>query len=359
MLCVAGAVAVFALLVSGLIWFASSWQGGGGTQQAPAFALPDQAGHSYRLSDYLGRPVVLFFYPRLDAPAETALRSLRDAMRDFDMQGVKVIGVSRDEPGRQREFHRREKLNFPLLSDPDGNVAAAYGVTATKAPDGRAGFIISPRGRILEAVYQLQPDRQGEQLLMLTLCCLGPGGKEMKSPLMGKPVEDFRLPRVGSGGEESLYRSKGAKATVVFFVSANCPCSRGYDARLREVGRLYGPQGVRLVAVNAAAGETAEEMAAHQREAAYGFHILRDENGRIADRFGAKVTPEAFVMDAQGTLRYHGRIDDDRNATAVRTHDLRSALDALLAERLPVTAETPTFGCAIPRVAPARDVVPR
>ena len=349
--CLAAALVVFALTTGGLLWFARSWQGGGGTRRAPLFTLPDQAGHPYRLSDYLGRPVVLAFYPRLDSASQAGLRSLRDAMRDFDMQGVKVIGISREAPAGNREFHAREKLSFPLLTDADGKVAATYGVTPKSAPDGRAGFIISPRGRVLESVFRLQPERQGEQLLMLTLCCLGPGGQE-KSRLMGKPVADMPLSRVEDGREESLYAGRPAKATVLFFVSAHCPCSRGYDARLREIARIYGPQGVRCAAVNAAAGETREEMARHAREAAFGFPMLRDEKGRLADRLGARVTPEVFVMDARGVLRYHGRVDDDRNGGRVHSHDLRNALDALVAERLPVTPETPAFGCAIPRAAP-------
>jgi len=72
-----------------------------------------------------------------------------------------------------------------------------------------------------------------------------------------------------------------------------------------------------------------------------------------ADRFGATVTPEAFVIDSAGVVRYHGSIDDSQNERRVGTQRLRSALDAVLAGRPPAQAETKAFGCSIKRVPKA------
>jgi hypothetical protein len=78
--------------------------------------------------------------------------------------------------------------------------------------------------------------------------------------------------------------------------------------------------------------------------------MVRDAGNKLADRFQAAVTPEAFVMDAAGVLRYRGRIDDSQEATKVRSRDLHAALEAILAGRQPPRAEAKAFGCLIERV---------
>jgi hypothetical protein len=78
--------------------------------------------------------------------------------------------------------------------------------------------------------------------------------------------------------------------------------------------------------------------------------VLHDLGNVIADRLEARVTPEVFVMDALGVLVYHGRIDDSRDPSKVTSHDLRNALDFLIADKTPTRQEQKPFGCAIARV---------
>jgi hypothetical protein len=78
--------------------------------------------------------------------------------------------------------------------------------------------------------------------------------------------------------------------------------------------------------------------------------VVKDDGNRVADQYGARVTPEVFVLDSKRVVKYHGRIDDSREISRVKAHDLRAALDALLAGDDPPRSEARAFGCSIKRV---------
>jgi hypothetical protein len=105
------------------------------------------------------------------------------------------------------------------------------------------------------------------------------------------------------------------------------------------------------VFINANASEPAAEVAEHAQANHFAFAVYKDTDDAAADLFGAEVTPEAFVMDGQGVIRYHGYIDDSRNPERIQVQGLRTALDAMLAEQPVVKAETKAFGCTIKRRA--------
>jgi peroxiredoxin Q/BCP len=87
---------------------------------APEFELVDQAGEAVKLSDYKGRMVLLYFYPKADTPGCTKQAcSIRDAREDLSALNTAVLGVSPDAPGKQKKFDEKHSLGFPLLSDPD------------------------------------------------------------------------------------------------------------------------------------------------------------------------------------------------------------------------------------------------
>lgn len=86
------------------------------------------------------------------------------------------------------------------------------------------------------------------------------------------------------------------------------------------------------------------------RTVIFGFPVYKDLNNVVADRFGAQATPETFVIDSAGVIRYHGSIDDSRNEARVKFRGLRGALDAVLAGKQPEVPETRAFGCSIKRV---------
>ncbi len=131
---------------------------------------------------------------------------------------------------------------------------------------------------------------------------------------------------------------------VILFLSTICPYSNYYNDLIRDMASEFAKRKVLFVGVNSGGLETAEEMRAHAREHGHAFDIIRDPDSRIAELLDARRTPEAFLVDSTGTLRYHGRI-----ASKISSPDLKSALEAFLAGRPIHPAETKSFGCAIPR----------
>src|SRR6266496_6093049 len=131
---------------------------------------------------------------------------------------------------------------------------------------------------------------------------------------------------------------------VILFLSTICPYSNYYNDLIRDMASEFAKRKVLFVGVNSGGLETAEEMRAHAREHGHAFDIIRDPDSRIAELLDARRTPEAFLVDSTGTLRYHGRI-----ASKISSPDLKSAIEAFLAGRPIHPAETKSFGCAIPR----------
>jgi peroxiredoxin Q/BCP len=107
-------------------------------KKAPAFALESSEGGTVKLSDFAGKPVVVYFYPRDNTPGCTVeAEGFRDAHAKFTKLGVAVVGVSKDSIASHCKFRDKYKLNFPLLSDPDGKVLEAYGAWGDKVMYGK------------------------------------------------------------------------------------------------------------------------------------------------------------------------------------------------------------------------------
>jgi peroxiredoxin Q/BCP len=138
-------------------------------EPAPDFALASPAGETIRLSDFRGKAeVVLFFYPKDDAPGCTAEAcSFRDRFEAFVGAGAEVIGISSDSGETHRRFAGRHGLPFRLLSDPDGSVRARYGVAKTFGLiPGRATFVIDREGIVRHAFSsQFRPSRHVDEAL--------------------------------------------------------------------------------------------------------------------------------------------------------------------------------------------------
>jgi peroxiredoxin len=167
----------------------------------------------------------------------------------------------------------------------------------------------------------------------------------------GERAPEFSLPVAGGAGPISLAGERADHAaTVVMFISTRCPVSNAYDERMEALERSYGPRGVRFIGVNSNVNEPVPEVVAHAKEHRFTFPIVKDDRSRTADAYGAEHTPEIFVVDREGVVRYHGRIDENRDdPAAVRSPDLRNALDALLAGRAVPAPSTKAFGCSIKR----------
>jgi peroxiredoxin len=314
-------------------------------QKAPIFVLPDQAGNLHNLADDGKRSVALVFLPGVSDEVRAELRSLKNEMKRFDKIGVKVFAVAPLEKFVAQELHVSEQLNFPILLDAGGQIGQKFGVAPGRP---YVSYVLGPDAKVLLPLATVQPKDHGTQLVELAACFFDTFASG-KNPRMDKPIADATLPKTDGTGTESLYGDKKQKATVVLFLSSRCPCSGGYDTRNKALADAYQSKGVRFVAINSSADETDAEIAAHAKAHGFSFPVLKDEAHTLADTLNAQVTPEAFVMDAQGILRYHGRIDDSRDEKAILSHDLRNALDFLLAGQNPKVKATTPFGCSIAR----------
>jgi peroxiredoxin Q/BCP len=134
--------------------------------KAPAFALKDQSGKKVRLSDYRGKKLLLFFYPKANTPGCTRQAcSVSTFLGNLKKLGVEAAGISPDLPDMQMSFDLKYKLGFPLLSDPDHKVAKAYGAWGEKAMYGkkfegiiRSSFLIDEKGKIVHPWYKVKPE---------------------------------------------------------------------------------------------------------------------------------------------------------------------------------------------------------
>ena len=144
--------------------------------------------------------------------------------------------------------------------------------------------------------------------------------------------------------------ASGQDIRVVVFISTVCPVSNSYNLRMKELYRDYAPKGVKFEFLNANQNESQSEMEDHARGVGFPFPVIKDANNVMADRLGAEYTPESFVIDREGVVRYRGRIDDSQNPARVRQSSLRLAIDAVLAGSKVPAPETKAFGCTIKRV---------
>lgn len=170
-------------------------------------------------------------------------------------------------------------------------------------------------------------------------------------PAIGSPAPAFTLSTL-DGGTFSLDRAVAShKAIVVMFIATQCPYSNAYNDRMRDMAVTYAKQGVLFLGINSNKTEPAQETREHARKHGFGFPVAKDPDNKVADLYGAKHTPEIFVVDPGGVLRYHGRIDENyEDASKVNSPDLKNALDALLSGKPIEKAETKAFGCSIKRV---------
>lgn len=169
-------------------------------------------------------------------------------------------------------------------------------------------------------------------------------GLELQGLDVGDRVTDFRA-RALDGSDFSLDESRERNlAVAVIFISTVCPYSNYFNGRMEELSADFRKRGIVLIGINSNASESAEEARRHALKNGHTFPILKDSDNRIADLLGARRTPEVFVLDREGRLRYRGRIE-----SKIGTPDLRNALEALLSGKTVKPAETKAFGCAIQR----------
>jgi thioredoxin-dependent peroxiredoxin len=142
-------------------------------EKAPDFTLENDAGDTVSLSDFRGKPVVLYFYPKDDTPGCTAQAcGIRDAYDEFEQARAVVLGVSPDKVGKHLKFKEKYDLPFTLLADPEHEVAERYGVWGEKKYMGRTyegvfrtTFLIAPDGTVAKVMHDVKPDSHADDVL--------------------------------------------------------------------------------------------------------------------------------------------------------------------------------------------------
>lgn len=167
-------------------------------------------------------------------------------------------------------------------------------------------------------------------------------------PAIGATIDEFTLPDL-EGQDRTLKSLKGKNGTVLIFIAVQCPVSNAYNERMEKLAADYKEKGIAVIGVNSNSSEDAAAVKAHASEKRLTFAILKDPGNKLADKLGATRTPEAYFIDANNKLLYHGRIDNSQNPSAIESNDLRTALDSALAGKPIEKTEAKAFGCSIKR----------
>jgi thiol-disulfide isomerase/thioredoxin/mono/diheme cytochrome c family protein len=179
------------------------------------------------------------------------------------------------------------------------------------------------------------------------------------TPGPARVIEGFRLSDPRDGKAVALGDFKDRKAVVVVFLGTECPVNNAFLPVLAKLHEEYGPKGVAFVGVNANRQDDPGRVAAHARANKIPFPVAKDPDNSVADRFGARRTPEAFVLDPGGRVLYRGRVDDQFGVGYSRPgkptlRDLALALDEVLSGKPVSVAATPVAGCLIARRTPPK-----
>jgi peroxiredoxin len=167
---------------------------------------------------------------------------------------------------------------------------------------------------------------------------------------IGDKAPGFDLP--DTEGARHSTETDGAKATAVVFTCNHCPYALAWHDRILSTARDYADRGVRVLAINSNDAErypadSYEAMQKRVQEEQWPLPYLHDASQEVARAFGAKTTPDVFVLDSAGVLRYRGAPDSDYGDPGQNAAWLRQALDAVLEGREPSPAETDPVGCSV------------
>ncbi|MBI1391024.1 MAG: redoxin domain-containing protein [bacterium] len=197
--------------------------------------------------------------------------------------------------------------------------------------------------------------------LLIALLAVASSAAEITPMEIGSKAIDFSLPGV-DGKTYTLADFADAKLLVMIFTANHCPTAQAYEDRIIQLYQDYHDKGVAfvLIAPNdphalrldemgyTDVGDTLDEMKLRARDKGFECpYLYAGDKPEWSQQYGPISTPHVFIFDAQRTLRYQGRIDDNEKPDRVTSHDARNAIDALLAGQTPAVQTTKTFGCSI------------
>lgn len=168
---------------------------------------------------------------------------------------------------------------------------------------------------------------------------------------LGSPMPSFRLQDV----YEKQYDSTELKdrITLITFICGHCPYVQAIEERLIQLGQYCKEHNVEMLGICSNdfldyPEDSPEELKKRYEEKSYSFPYLIDPEQTVAQSFGAICTPDIFLYNEKGELAYHGRLDDNwKDASNVKKHELKDAIDALLKNEKPSQEQIPTMGCSI------------
>jgi len=354
---------------------------------APAYSLPDQNGTVRTSAENKGRVTLLAFYPAdFTGGCTVEAHSLSSSYKDLKAMGVQVYGVSVQDPKSHKAFCTKEGIPYTLLADTQHKMAADYGVLIPGANiANRVTYIIGADGKVAyvdgnvnshlntcgddwiawikahPAVKTSSIDNNGTTSVFFSgeqqpvahpqMVTVSLRLRKTGPAVVGQATPNFSLPDAITGNPTGIMNlmTPTTKAIVVMFVSTRCPYSNAYVGRMKSLASKYAPLGVSFVGIDSDQNEPKAEVASYSKSNGFPFPVLMDRGDKVANAYAARVTPETYVIRGDGTLVYHGRIDNDMDPANVHTHDLANALDAVLAGKPVAKAETKAFGCSIKR----------
>jgi peroxiredoxin/mono/diheme cytochrome c family protein len=196
--------------------------------------------------------------------------------------------------------------------------------------------------------------RSRSLLLAGAICLILPAaraGDEPSGAKLGTKIANITF-KDAAGKSSALHDLKADKAVVVVVLNFDCPNSTGYSPILADMAKTYRDKGVAFVGVCPADDEDAASVAKKTDEFKLGFPVYKDNKGAAVEALKAEITPEVFVLDHNFIMRYRGRIDDAYSARLkknrnVTSHDLKNALDEIVAGKAVSTPLTKAVGCPV------------
>jgi len=273
-------------------------------------------------------------------------------MSQLKSKNATVLGVSADTVESHKRFVEKEHLNFSLLADTDKKMMTDYGVLGPSGFANRVTFVIGEDGLIreIDRAVNGQFERAGTTLTTRHGSNLALLLSDWKARL-NQPVPNFSV--VDTSGKTVSALQAGKKASVVLFLSARPGAAQSYLDRVKALAADPAYKDVSFLALFPNSDETPamiEKLADKDKPA---LTLARDAQNKLADHFGATITPTTWVINAKGTAVYSGAIDNNPDPTHIMTGYLKEALDATLAGTAPPTPETKPAGSTIKRVKSA------